>query len=127
MAHPVHKELAQGAANPDTAESTVLAQYGPSMATALRTSLDRALTPIAGAAVFIDENLGKDSVDDSNGMALTKMSQAYIGFQGGVHIERERDSSLRGTEYNTWVYYAWGERKDIWGRQLTFDATLATS
>ena len=127
MAHPVHKELSSGAANPDTAESTVLAQYGPSMAAALRSSIDRAITPVAGATVFIDENIAKDTGNDSIGMAMAKMSQVYIGFDGGVHIERERDSSLRGTEYNTWVYYAWGERKDIWGRKLTFDAALPTS
>ena len=127
MAHPVHKELAQGTQVPNTDESTLVAQYGAKMDANLRTSIDRALGTIAGATVFLDDNISKDSTDDSNGMTIAKMSTAYISFQGGVHIERERDSSLRGTEYNTWVYYAWGERKDIWGRQLTFDGTLSTS
>ena len=126
MAHPVHKELAQGSRN-DLTESTVVAQYGEKMAAALRTSIDRVISPVAGATVFIDENLAKNSSNGVVGMALSKMSLAYIGFDGGVHIERERDSSLRGTEYNTWVYYAWGERKDIWGRKFTFDGSLPTS
>ena len=127
MAHPVHKELSGGTQVPNTDETTLVAQYGASMAAALRTSVDRAISPVAGATVFIDENLAKNASNGVVGMAFSKMSLAYIGFDGGVHIERERDSSLRGTEYNTWVYYAWGERKDIWGRKFTFDGSLPTS
>lgn len=77
-----------------------------------------------GVPILTDANFAIAS-SLAKGGVFTKRAVVYAELWG-VDVEPEKDGSLRGTEMNGTMCYAYGERTDTWGVELNMGAASPT-
>lgn len=83
------------------------------------------VAPIAGANVYVDNNLSIDASDDVKGGVFAREAIQHITFQG-VNDYQVVSGDGRAIKHTIWVDYGYGEYNDAWGRELYIDATAPT-
>ena len=81
---------------------------------------------VAGVALKADGNLTKDASDDAKGGVFSKEALILVMDSAPRHYKEHR-GSLRGWEVVDSIWYAYGEYKDDWGREMVFDSVTPTS
>lgn len=80
---------------------------------------------ISGMPVMSDSNIAIAS-SLAKGGVFTKRAVVYVELKG-IRINPQRDESLRGTEINGVMCYAYGERTDTWGVELNAGAATPSN
>lgn len=79
----------------------------------------------ANMPIMTDSNIAVSS-NAAKGGVFTKEAIVYAELWP-IDIEPEKDASLRATELNGTMCFAYGERTDTWGVELNLGATAPTS
>jgi hypothetical protein len=80
---------------------------------------------IAGIPIFMTPNI-TIGTNAAKGGVFVKQALVYVELEG-FNVEAEKDSSLRATELNGVLCYAYGERRDLSGVELNVGATAPTA
>lgn len=79
----------------------------------------------AGMPIYTDANIAIAS-NAAKGGVFTKRAVVYAQLWD-IEVEPEKDASLRATELNGTMCYAYAERTDTWGVELNLGATAPTA
>jgi hypothetical protein len=84
---------------------------------------------IGGANVLRDDNIAVDSTPDANGSVHGINAIVLVEGRGPVlkNLRNEKLGAFGADELLLAHEYAYGERRDVWGRRIRSDATAPTS